>query len=42
MHDYGLVGYLADLYTVLGEVHAALGNTAEARHHFGRSSTATP
>jgi tetratricopeptide (TPR) repeat protein len=37
VHDYGSVGYLADLYTVLGEVHVALGNTAEARHHFGQA-----
>jgi hypothetical protein len=37
VHDYGSVGYLADLYTVLGEIHAALGDTAEARHHFGQA-----
>lgn len=37
VHDYGSVGYLADLSTVLGEVHAALGDTAEADRRYGEA-----
>ncbi|ANZ36029.1 hypothetical protein BBK82_08055 [Lentzea guizhouensis] len=37
VHDYGSVGYLADLCTVLGEVHAELGDTAEAARRYGQA-----
>ena len=37
MHDYGSVGYLADLCAVLGEVHAALGDTAQADRRYGEA-----
>ncbi|MCP2243516.1 hypothetical protein [Lentzea aerocolonigenes] len=37
VRDYGSVGYLADLCTALGEVHVALGDTAEARRHYGQA-----
>ncbi|MFD0204067.1 MULTISPECIES: hypothetical protein [Saccharothrix] len=37
VHDYGSVGYLADLCTVLGEVHAALGDMAEADRRYGQA-----
>ncbi|GAA0256560.1 hypothetical protein GCM10010492_66850 [Saccharothrix mutabilis subsp. mutabilis] len=37
VHDYGSVGYLADQCTVLGEVHAALGDTAQANRRYGEA-----
>ncbi|SDP65479.1 hypothetical protein [Lentzea jiangxiensis] len=37
VHDYGSVGYPADLCSVLGEVHAALGDTAEADRRYGEA-----
>jgi tetratricopeptide (TPR) repeat protein len=37
VRDYGSVGYLADLCTVLGEVHAALGDTAEAHRRYSQA-----
>ena len=37
VHDYGSVGYLADLCAVLGEVHAALGDTAQADRRYGEA-----
>jgi hypothetical protein len=37
VRDYGSVGYLADLCTVLGEVHAALGDTVEAHRRYGQA-----
>jgi tetratricopeptide (TPR) repeat protein len=37
VRDYGSVGYLADLCTVLGEVHAALGETVVANRRYGQA-----
>lgn len=37
VRDYGSAGYLADLYTVLGEAHAVRADIAEARRRYSQA-----